>query len=108
YVMSQMSRQNQPGAITRRDFGLLLAGLPLAGLALTEVPEELFPHCAANLTTAWKLARGSDLTFAQSIVQTDLPALLPLAERPSRYQQEAAELVAKFSMLNGILEMHLA
>lgn len=107
YVMSQMSHQNQPGTITRREFGLLLAGLPLAGLALTDVPEELFPHCSANLTTAWKLAKGSDLPLAQSIVQAYLPALLPLAERPSRYQQEAAELVTKSFILNGMIEMHL-
>lgn len=105
--MSQLSQSDQPGTITRQEFGLLLAGLPLAALAFTDVPEELFPHCEANLTTAWKLTKGSDLPLAQSIVQAYLPALRPLAERPSRYQQEAAELVAKLLILNGLLEMHL-
>ncbi|HET8840984.1 MAG TPA: helix-turn-helix transcriptional regulator [Ktedonobacteraceae bacterium] len=107
YVMSQMSQSDQPGTVTRREFGLLLAGLPLAALALTDIPEELFPHCEANLTTAWKLSRGKDLPLAQSIVQAYLPALRPLAERLSPYQKKAAELVAKSFMLNGLIEMHM-
>jgi transcriptional regulator with XRE-family HTH domain len=104
YIMSNMQR---PGNISRREFGLLLAGLPLAALAITEVPEELLPHCAANLTTAWKLARGVDLPLAQSIVSAYIPAITPLAEQPTAHQQEAAELTAKSYILNGLIEMHL-
>lgn len=107
YLMSQISHHHQPDAISRRESGLLLAGLPLAALAFTDIPEELFPHCEANRTTAWKLARGNDLLMAQGIVEAYLPALRPLAEKPSKFQQKAAELVAKLWMLNGLIEMHL-
>ncbi len=101
--------------LSRRDTLGLLAGLPLAALGLAQIEgsgqsisvEEVLPHAKATLVSAWKLAKGSDLSLAQQIVSSYLPVLATLAKQPSEHQEEAARLAAQNYILNGLIEMHL-
>ncbi|MGH2482272.1 MAG: helix-turn-helix transcriptional regulator, partial [Ktedonobacteraceae bacterium] len=99
---------SKSGQISRREFNTLAVALPLAAMALSPVPEEMLPHAEASLITAWKLARGSDLALAQSIVSAYIPALQPLAEQDSPHQAVAAQLVAKSYLLTGMINMHVS
>jgi tetratricopeptide (TPR) repeat protein len=107
-VMDKIGNVDQQGTINRRDMITLLTGVTVAALSpLAQAVEEVLPHCEANLVTAWKLAKGSDLALAHSIVEMGLPALTAIAEKDSPAQYTAATLVAKSYLLNGLIAMHM-
>ena len=58
------------------------------------------------LEACWQLSRGSELALAEELLPTCMAKIVPLAQQPSAYQQDAIKLAAQGFDLAGILASH--
>lgn len=113
-MLDEMKPQDNDEAyiLSRRQAIIAIAAFPLALLssiqssASTFIVEELLSRCAASITACWHLLKGSELSIVERTVSSYLPALVQLAQQPSRYQKVAARLVTQGYRLKGIVALH--
>lgn len=58
------------------------------------------------MEACWQLSRGNELALAEKLLPTYMAKVVPLAQQPSPYQQQAIKLVAQGFRLSGILALH--
>lgn len=54
----------------------------------------------------WSLSRGNELALAEELLPTCMAKVVPLAQQPSPYQQEAIKLAAQGFRLSGLMAFH--
>ena len=63
-------------------------------------------RCTASITSCWHLLMGDGLATVVYVVPQYLPILETLAQRPGKYQKQAAYLAAQGCILMGLVAMH--
>src|SRR5579884_1407142 len=58
------------------------------------------------IEACWQLSRGNELALAEKLLPECMSRLVPLAQEPSKYQQQAAHLAAQGYQLHSILALH--
>jgi transcriptional regulator with XRE-family HTH domain/tetratricopeptide (TPR) repeat protein len=88
--------------LTRRQAIILLSGLPIALLGLTQegsttplFGEELLPLCATSLPACWELYFDGGHAEVERVLPTYLSKLAILAQQPSPHQKQAANFASQ-------------
>lgn len=63
-------------------------------------------RCTASITSCWHLLMGDGLATVEYVVPQYLPILETLAQRPGKYQKQAANLAAQGCLIMGLIAMH--
>lgn len=58
------------------------------------------------LEACWQLSRGSELALAEELLPTCMAKVIPLAQQPSAYQQDAIKLAAQGFHLSSLFAFH--
>jgi tetratricopeptide (TPR) repeat protein len=107
-IMTATYPTHEP-ALSRREALTTLvgmAGLTSLCLPTRSTPEELLPQCAATIDMCWHAIHGDGLLITERILPRQIWLLQPLAQIPSKYQQEAAGLLSRGYQLAGIIALH--
>lgn len=75
----------------------------------TEIPTanpEIMQGLQSLIDACWQLSRGNELALAEKLLPECMARLVPLAQQPSPYQQEAINLTAQGFRLHSIFALH--
>jgi hypothetical protein len=99
--------------VSRRQAIAALVGTPAVVLGIAQGgaqakvlhPEEVVSLCSSNIPLAWQLYFEGGLVEVNQILQHYLTPLAELAQQPSSYQKQAAQLASQAYQLSSLLAL---
>lgn len=73
---------------------------------LAKVNPEIMQGLHSLIDACWQFSRGTELALAEQLLSAYMARVVPLAQQPSSYQQEAINLAAQGFHLSGLLAWH--
>ncbi|MGH2507768.1 MAG: hypothetical protein ACRDHZ_10265, partial [Ktedonobacteraceae bacterium] len=73
---------------------------------LAKVNAETMQGLQSLIDACWQLSRGNELALAEQLLPAYMAKVVPLAQQPSPYQQEAISLAAQGFLLSGLFAFH--